>query len=48
MEEYYYYCLKMYIECKKYWFKVYYVDYWKFKNQYCFIMEIIDNKMVVN
>lgn len=48
MEEYYHYRLKMYTERKKHWLKVYHADYRKLKNQYRFITEIIDNKMVVN
>ncbi|KAK4226804.1 putative DNA topoisomerase 2 [Podospora fimiseda] len=48
MEEYYHYRLKMYGVRKKYWLGVYHADYRKLKNQYRFISEIIDNKLIVS
>ncbi|KAK4125939.1 type II DNA topoisomerase [Parathielavia appendiculata] len=48
MEEYYHYRLKMYTERKSHWLGVYHADYRKLKNQYRFILEIIENKLVVN
>ncbi|KAL2024501.1 hypothetical protein VTK56DRAFT_7544 [Thermocarpiscus australiensis] len=48
MEEYYHYRLKMYTERKNHWLGVYHSDYRKLKNQYRFISEIIENKLVVN
>ncbi|KAK4157351.1 DNA topoisomerase [Chaetomidium leptoderma] len=48
MEEYYHYRLKMYAERKKYWLGVYHADFRKLKNQYRFVSEIIENKLVVS
>jgi len=48
MEEYYGYRLNAYTERKKYWLGVYHADYRKLKNQYRFVSEIIDNKLVVS
>ncbi len=48
MEEYYHYRLKMYTERKKHWLAVYHADFRKLKNQYRFISEIIENKLVVS
>lgn len=48
MEEYYHYRLKMYGLRKKHWLSVYHADYRKLKNQYRFISEIIDNKLIVS
>ncbi|KAL2127456.1 hypothetical protein VTI74DRAFT_10696 [Chaetomium olivicolor] len=48
MEEYYHYRLKMYSERKTHWLGVYHADYRKLKNQYRFISEIIENKLVVS
>jgi len=48
MEEYYHYRLKMYTERKNHWLSVYHADYRKLKNQYRFVSEIIENKLVVN
>ncbi len=48
MEEYYQYRLNAYGERKKYWLGVYHADYRKLKNQYRFVSEIIENKLVVS
>ncbi|KAK1752097.1 DNA topoisomerase 2 [Echria macrotheca] len=48
MEEYYGYRLAMYTKRKEHWLKVYHADYRKLKNQYRFISEIIENKLVVS
>ncbi|KAK4236640.1 DNA topoisomerase [Achaetomium macrosporum] len=48
MEEYYHYRLKMYTERKNYWLDVYHADYRKLQNQYRFVSEIIENKLVVS
>ncbi|KAJ4294862.1 DNA topoisomerase 2 [Collariella sp. IMI 366227] len=48
MEEYYHYRLQMYLERKKHWLGVYHADYRKLKNQYRFVSEIIEDKLVVN
>ncbi|AEO70781.1 DNA topoisomerase 2-like protein [Thermothielavioides terrestris NRRL 8126] len=48
MEEYYHYRLKMYTERKTHWLGVYHADYRKLQNQYRFVSEIIENKLVVN
>ncbi|KAK3939798.1 DNA topoisomerase 2 [Diplogelasinospora grovesii] len=48
LEEYYHYRLEMYSERKKHWLKVYDADYRKLQNQYRFIHEIIENKLVVS
>ncbi|ESA42913.1 hypothetical protein GE21DRAFT_5916 [Neurospora crassa] len=48
MEEYYHYRLNLYGERKKHWLKVYHADYRKLQNQYRFISEIIENKLVVS
>ncbi|KAK3324678.1 DNA topoisomerase [Cercophora scortea] len=48
MEEYYHYRLGMYTERKQHWLKVYDADYRKLRNQYRFIREIIDGKLVVS
>ncbi|KAK3997391.1 putative DNA topoisomerase 2, partial [Cladorrhinum sp. PSN332] len=47
MEEYFHYRLRMYEVRKKYWLGVYHADYRKLKNQYRFISEIIDSKLIV-
>ncbi|KAH6634573.1 DNA topoisomerase [Chaetomium sp. MPI-SDFR-AT-0129] len=48
MEEFYNYRLKMYSARKKHWLGVYHADYRKLKNQYRFILEIVEEKLVVN
>lgn len=48
MEEFYEYRLKMYATRKKHWLGVYHADYRKLKNQYRFILEIVEEKLVVN
>ncbi|KAK3390214.1 DNA topoisomerase 2-like protein [Podospora didyma] len=48
MEEFYVYRIKMYGERKKHWLKVYDADFRKLKNQYRFISEIIEGKLVVS
>ncbi|KAK0744143.1 DNA topoisomerase 2-like protein [Schizothecium vesticola] len=48
MEEYFNYRLDKYAERKKHWLKVYHADYRKLKNQYRFISEIIENKLIVS
>ncbi|KAH6632638.1 DNA topoisomerase [Chaetomium tenue] len=48
MEEFYHYRFNMYAERKKHWLGVYHADYRKLKNQYRFILEIIENKLIVN
>ncbi|KAL2196853.1 DNA topoisomerase [Corynascus similis CBS 632.67] len=48
MEEFYHYRLNMYTERKKHWLGVYHADYRKLKNQYRFVSEIIENKLVVS
>jgi DNA topoisomerase II len=48
MEEFYGYRMKMYSDRKAYWLKVYHADYRRLKNQYRFIEEIIDGKLVVS
>ncbi|KAK1778558.1 DNA topoisomerase [Copromyces sp. CBS 386.78] len=48
MEEYYHYRLNLYGERKKHWLKVYHADYRKLQNQYRFISEIIENKLIVS
>ncbi|KAL2167029.1 hypothetical protein VTG60DRAFT_1865 [Thermothelomyces hinnuleus] len=48
MEEFYQYRYNMYTERKKHWLGVYHADYRKLKNQYRFVSEIIENKLVVN
>ncbi|GAB1316637.1 DNA topoisomerase 2 [Madurella fahalii] len=47
MEEFYHYRLDMYAKRKKHWLAVYDADHRKLLNQYRFISEIIDNKLVV-
>jgi DNA topoisomerase-2 len=48
MEEYYHFRLEKYEERKKHWLGVYHADYRKLKNQYRFISEIIEDKLIVN
>ncbi|KAK4160764.1 putative DNA topoisomerase 2 [Cladorrhinum sp. PSN259] len=48
MEEYFHYRLKMYEARKKHWLGVYHADYRKLKNQFRFISEIIENKLIVS
>jgi len=48
LEEYYHYRLAMYTERKKHWLSVYDAEYRKLKNQYRFILEIIEGKLVIN
>jgi DNA topoisomerase-2 len=48
MEEYYHYRLEMYTKRKKHWLGVYHADYRKLQNQYRFITEIIEEKLVVS
>ncbi|KAK0714854.1 DNA topoisomerase [Lasiosphaeris hirsuta] len=48
LEEYYGYRFGMYTQRKNHWLKVYHADYRKLKNQYRFISEIIDNKLIVS
>ncbi|KAL8408001.1 hypothetical protein RB594_006705 [Gaeumannomyces avenae] len=48
LEEYYHYRFNMYTERKAHWLKVYHADYRKLKNQYRFISEIIEGKLVVS
>ncbi|KAK0627519.1 DNA topoisomerase [Immersiella caudata] len=48
LEEYYNYRLAMYQKRKEHWLKFYHADYRKLKNQYRFISEIIENKLVVS
>ncbi|KAK3374445.1 DNA topoisomerase [Lasiosphaeria ovina] len=48
LEEFYHYRLAMYGKRKAHWLKVYDADYRKLKNQYRFIEEIIENKLVVS
>jgi DNA topoisomerase-2 len=48
MEEFYNYRLKMYTLRKSHWLSVYHADYRKLKNQYRFVSEIIENKLIVN
>ena len=48
MEEFYHYRYNMYTERKKHWLGVYHADYRKLKNQYRFILEIIENKLIVS
>ncbi|KAK5660493.1 hypothetical protein OQA88_13041 [Cercophora sp. LCS_1] len=48
MEEYYGYRMAMYAARKKHWLKVLDADWRKLKNQYRFISEIIENKLIVS
>jgi DNA topoisomerase-2 len=48
MEEYYHYRLEMYSKRKKHWLAVYDAEHRKLLNQYRFIQEIIDGKLVVS
>lgn len=47
MEEFYHYRLEMYAKRKKHWLEVYDAEHRKLLNQYRFISEIIDGKLVV-
>ncbi|KAL2266989.1 hypothetical protein VTJ83DRAFT_4266 [Remersonia thermophila] len=48
MEEFYHYRLQFYAKRKEYWLGVYHADYRKLQNQYRFITEIIEDKLVVS
>ncbi|KAH8884751.1 type II DNA topoisomerase [Thozetella sp. PMI_491] len=48
LEEYYAFRFRMYTERKEHWLKVYHAAYRKLKNQYRFIQEIIEGKLVVS
>ncbi|KAL1837108.1 hypothetical protein VTJ49DRAFT_4288 [Mycothermus thermophilus] len=48
MEEFYHYRLQFYAKRKEYWLGVYHADFRKLQNQYRFITEIIEEKLVVS
>ncbi|KAL1901317.1 DNA topoisomerase 2 [Sporothrix stenoceras] len=48
LEEYYHYRLSMYTQRKEHWLGVYHTEYRKIRNQYRFISEIMEGKLVVS
>lgn len=48
LEEYYHYRLGMYTQRKEHWLGVYHTEYRKIRNQYRFISEIMEGKLVVS
>ena len=48
LEEYFHFRMSMYHKRKEHWLRVYHSAYRKLKNQYRFIQEIIDGKLVVS
>lgn len=48
MEEYYHYRMDLYAKRKAHWLKVYHAAFRKLQNQYRFIKEVIDGKVVVS